>query len=72
MFLIHLDLVVIVLFGVKNIRMQFITRPIFSFFKKVLPPLSNTEKQAMEAGDVWWEGERRGKQESAYGQGGTE
>ncbi|MCG9696597.1 acyl-CoA dehydrogenase [Shewanella sp. Isolate11] len=55
-------LVVIVLFGVKNIRMQFITRPIFSFFKKVLPPLSSTEKEAMEAGDVWWEGELfRGK-----------
>ncbi len=55
-------LVVIVLLGVKSIRMQFITRPIFSFFKKVLPPLSDTEKEAMEAGDVWWEGELfRGK-----------
>ncbi len=55
-------LVVIVLLGVKSIRMQFITRPIFSFFKKMLPPLSNTEKEAMEAGDVWWEGELfRGK-----------
>ncbi|QYJ87781.1 acyl-CoA dehydrogenase [Shewanella mesophila] len=55
-------LILIVLLGVKNIRMQFITRPVFSFFKKVLPPLSNTEKEAMEAGDVWWEGELfRGK-----------
>jgi len=26
-------------------------------FKKVLPPLSNTEKEAMEAGSVWWDGE---------------
>ncbi|RTR33673.1 acyl-CoA dehydrogenase [Shewanella atlantica] len=55
-------LIIIVLFGVKNIRMQFITRPVFSFFKKLLPPLSDTEKEAMEAGDVWWEGELfRGK-----------
>ncbi|WP_428636994.1 acyl-CoA dehydrogenase [Shewanella sp.] len=55
-------LVIIVLFGVKNIRMQFITRPVFAFFKKVLPPLSDTEKEAMEAGDVWWEAELfRGK-----------
>ncbi|WP_394201802.1 acyl-CoA dehydrogenase [Shewanella waksmanii] len=55
-------LIIIVLFAVKNIRMQFITRPVFSFFKKVLPPLSATEKEAMEAGDVWWEGELfRGK-----------
>ena len=48
---------IIVLFGVRNIRMQFITRPVFSFFKKVLPPLSSTEKEAMEAGDIWWDGE---------------
>ncbi|MCL1063135.1 acyl-CoA dehydrogenase [Shewanella benthica] len=55
-------LIIIVLFGVKNIRMQLVTRPVFSFFKKVLPPLSDTEKEAMEAGDVWWEGELfRGK-----------
>ncbi|WP_282168020.1 acyl-CoA dehydrogenase [Shewanella japonica] len=52
----------LVLFGVRNLRMRFITRPVFSFFKKVLPPLSSTEKEAMEAGDVWWEGELfRGK-----------
>ncbi len=57
-----LVIAIIVLFGVRNIRMQFITRPVFTFFKKVLPPLSTTEKEAMEAGDVWWEGELfRGK-----------
>ncbi|MGX9541434.1 acyl-CoA dehydrogenase [Shewanella sp. A22] len=57
-----LVIAIIVLFGVRNIRMQLITRPVFSFFKKVLPPLSSTEKEAMEAGDVWWEGELfRGK-----------
>jgi alkylation response protein AidB-like acyl-CoA dehydrogenase len=26
-------------------------------FKKVLPPLSDTEKEAMEAGSVWWDGD---------------
>ncbi|MDD8058318.1 MULTISPECIES: acyl-CoA dehydrogenase [Shewanella] len=57
-----LVIAIIVLFGVRNIRMQFITRPVFTFFRKVLPPLSTTEKEAMEAGDVWWEGELfRGK-----------
>ncbi|ACJ29129.1 Acyl-CoA dehydrogenase [Shewanella piezotolerans WP3] len=55
--LILLIIAVVVIFAVKNIRMQLITRPVFSFFKKVLPPLSDTEKEAMEAGDVWWEGE---------------
>ncbi|MGL5407164.1 MAG: acyl-CoA dehydrogenase, partial [Shewanella sp.] len=48
---------VIVIFAVKDVRMQLITRPVFRFFKKVLPPLSDTEREAMEAGDVWWEGE---------------
>ena len=35
---------IIALFSVRDFRMQFITRPTFSFFKKVLPPLSSTEK----------------------------
>ncbi|MFT5789111.1 MAG: acyl-CoA dehydrogenase [Shewanella sp.] len=55
--LILLIVSVVVIFSVKNIRMQLVTRPVFSFFKTVLPPLSDTEKEAMEAGDVWWEGE---------------
>ncbi|MCF7518299.1 acyl-CoA dehydrogenase [Pseudoalteromonas sp. L21] len=48
---------VIVIFAVKDIRINLITRPTFSMFKKVLPPLSQTEREAMEAGDVWWDGE---------------
>lgn len=49
--------VVIVIFAVKDIRISLISRPAFKFFKKVLPPLSQTEREAMEAGDVWWDGE---------------
>ena len=26
-------------------------------FRKILPPMSNTEREALEAGDVWWEGD---------------
>ncbi|MAD04734.1 acyl-CoA dehydrogenase [Pseudoalteromonas shioyasakiensis] len=48
---------VIVIFAVKDIRINLVTRPTFSMFKKVLPPLSQTEREAMEAGDVWWDGE---------------
>ena len=29
----------------------------FGIFKKILPPLSATEREAMEAGSVWWDGE---------------
>ncbi|GLP97959.1 acyl-CoA dehydrogenase [Paraferrimonas sedimenticola] len=47
---------------VKSLRMQFISKPAFKFIKKALPPLSQTEREAMEAGDIWWEGELfRGK-----------
>lgn len=38
------------------VRQQLITKPLFEFFKKNLPPLSDTEKAAIESGTVWWEG----------------
>ena len=49
--------VIIVIFAVKDIRLNLVSRPTFNMFKKVLPPLSQTEREAMEAGDVWWDGE---------------
>jgi len=38
-----------------SFRRDFITRPIFSFARGVLPPMSDTEREALEAGDVWWD-----------------
>ncbi|MCL5050423.1 MAG: acyl-CoA dehydrogenase [Firmicutes bacterium] len=46
-----------VILGVPDIRRSLISRPAFGFFKRVLPPLSATERDAMEAGDVWWDAE---------------
>jgi len=46
-----------VIFGVESIRRSLIIKPVFGIFKKVLPPLSTTEREAMESGSVWWEGE---------------
>ncbi|PMJ92830.1 acyl-CoA dehydrogenase [Vibrio sp. 10N.261.55.A7] len=40
-----------------SLRRKWVSDPAFKFFKKVLPPLSDTEKEAMEAGSVWWDGE---------------
>ena len=40
-----------------SLRRKWISDPAFKFFKQVLPPLSSTEKEAMEAGSVWWDGE---------------
>ena len=38
-----------------SFRRDFITKPIFSFARGVLPPMSDTEREALEAGDVWWD-----------------
>jgi len=42
---------------VRPLRRALITRPIFSTYRKVLPQMSDTERDALEAGSVWWEGE---------------
>ena len=36
-------------------RRDILTRPIFHWAKGVLPALSDTEREAIEAGDVWWD-----------------
>lgn len=38
-------------------RRQFITRPLLSIYRSVLPTMSRTEREALEAGTVGWEGE---------------
>lgn len=40
-----------------KLRKRYLSDPAFKMFKKVLPPLSDTEREAMEAGSVWWDGE---------------
>ena len=40
-----------------EIRIRFLTLPVFRFFQKVLPPMNSTETEALEAGDIWWEAE---------------
>ncbi|WP_338697171.1 acyl-CoA dehydrogenase [Bradyrhizobium sp. 26S5] len=38
-----------------SFRRDFITKPIFSWARGVLPTMSDTEREALEAGDVWWD-----------------
>ncbi|MBK3510293.1 acyl-CoA dehydrogenase [Pseudomonas sp. MF6747] len=40
-----------------DLRRQYFTKPLFSWFQKVLPPMSQTERDAIDAGTVWWDGE---------------
>ncbi|WP_245411397.1 acyl-CoA dehydrogenase [Pleionea mediterranea] len=46
-----------VVYFFNDLRKDKITLPIFKLFKSVLPPMNQTEKDALEAGDVWWDGE---------------
>ena len=43
--------------ALPDLRRKHFTAPLFAWFQKVLPPMSNTEKDAIEAGTVWWDGE---------------
>ena len=45
------------LLNVRPLRKQLITRPFMKTYRKLLPSMSETEKQALEAGTVWWDGE---------------
>jgi acyl-CoA dehydrogenase len=38
-----------------SFRRDYITRPIFAWAKKAMPAMSDTEREALEAGDVWWD-----------------
>lgn len=38
-------------------RQLIFSRLFLTRFRKILPPMSNTEREALEAGDVWWEGD---------------
>ncbi|WP_341919276.1 acyl-CoA dehydrogenase [Hydrocarboniphaga effusa] len=50
-------LAVLALLNSVPLRRAIVTRPIFGAFKKVLPEMSSTEREALEAGDVWLEAE---------------
>jgi acyl-CoA dehydrogenase len=39
----------------SSFRRDWITKPIFRWAQHVLPSLSDTEREAIEAGDVWWD-----------------
>ncbi len=42
---------------VPQIRKPYITAPLLTFYRKILPPLSQTERIALESGSVGFEGE---------------
>ncbi|MGD8482108.1 MAG: acyl-CoA dehydrogenase family protein, partial [Gammaproteobacteria bacterium] len=48
---------VMVALNLPDFRRNRITRPLLSVYRRMLPSMSDTEREALEAGSVWWEGE---------------
>ncbi|GAB3671333.1 acyl-CoA dehydrogenase [Salinisphaera aquimarina] len=44
-------------FNVVPLRRALLTTRLYGVFRKILPEMGATEKEALEAGDVWWEAE---------------
>jgi len=45
------------LLNVEAVRRDNVTRRLFGLYRRMLPSMSKTEQEALEAGNVWWDGE---------------
>ena len=48
---------VMVLPNLTEFRREKVTRPLLEIYRTMLPSMSDTEREALEAGSVWWDGE---------------
>ncbi|HHI76318.1 MAG TPA: acyl-CoA dehydrogenase [Gammaproteobacteria bacterium] len=47
----------VLLLGVPRIRRRHVTAPLLRQFRRVMPAMSSTEREALEAGTIWWDAE---------------
>lgn len=43
--------------NIASIRQQYLTKPLLQLYRKIMPEMSTTEKEAIDAGTTWWEGD---------------
>ena len=55
--LLWLAFVPLVVANLGDFRRENITRPALKIYRTMLPSMSDTEREALEAGSVWWDGE---------------
>jgi acyl-CoA dehydrogenase len=55
--LLWVGLAILVLLNINSLRIRFISRPFLRTYRRMLPSMSQTEQDALEAGTVWWDGE---------------
>jgi acyl-CoA dehydrogenase len=49
--------IVLLPFNLPTLRRSLFSAPMLRTFRKVMPPMSRTEKEAIDAGTTWWEGD---------------
>jgi acyl-CoA dehydrogenase len=55
--LISVPFALLLLLNLRPLRIRLITRPFMKKYLKLLPTMSATEREALDAGTVWWDGE---------------
>jgi acyl-CoA dehydrogenase len=55
--LVSIPFAVLFLFNIRPLRRRLVTRPFMKKYRKLLPAMSSTEREALDAGTVWWDGE---------------
>jgi acyl-CoA dehydrogenase len=48
---------VLVFPNLLEMRREKVTRPALNIYRTMLPSMSNTEREALEAGNIWWDGQ---------------
>lgn len=54
-FVVALVVVAGIILIIPALRLPLISAPIFKWFKTIMPPMSETEREAIDAGDIWHE-----------------
>ncbi len=56
-FIVIFSVMMVLLYFLPDIRKQFVSARLFSMVKRMMPPISQTERDAIDAGTVWWDAE---------------
>src|SRR5262249_748278 len=56
-FCVAIPVPLMLLLCIRPLRMHLVTRPFMMKYRKLLPAMSSTEREALDAGTVWWDGE---------------
>jgi acyl-CoA dehydrogenase len=56
-YLVGIPIGALLLLNVRPLRVRLLTRPFMKKYRKLLPTMSSTEREALDAGTVWWDGE---------------